>query len=307
MEHCMTPSMIARGVIHIPINIANAYMVETTYGWVLIDSGTAGYAHSIIRTAKGFFGSDARPLAILLTHGHFDHAGSARELAEHWRVPLYAHRLELPFLTGKSKYPPPDPTVGGFMANMIRFVPNKAYDFGHRVQEFPNGPEPPSMPGWELVHTPGHTPGHVSFFRPEDRVLIAGDAFTTMNQNSMMDVLTKRQQVSPPPTYYTPDWIQAEASVKKLAALKPDVLAAGHGVPMHGADALVQLESLAANLPIPHYGRYVQEPAVANEEGIVHLPPPVPDPVKRAGAAIGGAALVGITAILAGRKRRRAA
>ena len=76
---------------------------------------------------------------------------------------------------------------------------------------------------------------------------------------------------------------------------------------MHGADALAQLESLAANFPIPRYGRYVQEPAVANEEGIVHLPPPVPDPVKRAGAAIGGAALVGITAILAGRKRRRAA
>jgi glyoxylase-like metal-dependent hydrolase (beta-lactamase superfamily II) len=308
MESDMSdPSLIARGVIHIPINITNAYMVETDYGWVLIDCGTAGYARNIIRVANAFFGSDARPLAILLTHGHFDHAGSARELAEHWRVPLYAHRLELPFLTGKSKYPPQDPTVGGFMANMVRFVPNRSYDFGHRVQEFPGGAEPPSMPRWELHHTPGHTPGHVSFFRRDDRVLIAGDAFITVDQSSMTALLTKRQEVCPPPTYYTPDWVQAEQSVKKLAALDPDVLATGHGTPMHGAAALAELKALADHFPVPSYGRYVNEPAIANEEGVIHLPPPVPDPVKRAGAAIGGAAVVGITAALAGRRRKRAA
>jgi hypothetical protein len=76
---------------------------------------------------------------------------------------------------------------------------------------------------------------------------------------------------------------------------------------MIGSDAPSQLHALADNFPVPDYGRYVHQPAVANEDGIIHLPPPVPDPVKRAGAAIGGAALVGLTAAIAGRKRKRAA
>ena len=56
-------------------------------------------------------GAGAPPEAIVLTHGHFDHAGSALQLAEYWDVPIYAHRLEMPYLTGKADYPPPDPTI----------------------------------------------------------------------------------------------------------------------------------------------------------------------------------------------------
>ena len=59
------------------------------------------------------FGHGNRPAAILLTHGHFDHVGALKTLAEEWDVPVYAHTLELPYLTGRSSYPPPDPSVGG--------------------------------------------------------------------------------------------------------------------------------------------------------------------------------------------------
>src|SRR5919107_1012291 len=57
----------------------------------------------------------ARPAAVVLTHGHFDHVGSLEALLEAWDVPIYAHPLERPYLTGVSPYPPPDPLVGGGM------------------------------------------------------------------------------------------------------------------------------------------------------------------------------------------------
>ena len=53
------------------------------------------------------------PAAVLLTHGHFDHVGALKELADQWDAPIYAHGLEHPYLDGRSSYPPPDPTVGG--------------------------------------------------------------------------------------------------------------------------------------------------------------------------------------------------
>ena len=81
-------------------------------GWVLVDAGLPGYGDQIARAASRRYG-DARPAAIVLTHGHFDHVGALRTLAERWDVPIHAHPLELPYVTGRASYPPPDPTVGG--------------------------------------------------------------------------------------------------------------------------------------------------------------------------------------------------
>ena len=82
-------------------------------GWVLIDAGMYGSSRSIADAAARRFGRGARPAAIILTHGHFDHVGALPDLAEEWDVPVYVHELELPYVTGRSSYPPPDPTVGG--------------------------------------------------------------------------------------------------------------------------------------------------------------------------------------------------
>ena len=80
----------------------------------------------------------ATPMAIVMTHGHFDHRGSIEQLAEEWRVPVYAHQLEVPYLTGKSSYPPADSSVGGGgMASLSFMYPKKPIDVSAHLQELP--------------------------------------------------------------------------------------------------------------------------------------------------------------------------
>jgi glyoxylase-like metal-dependent hydrolase (beta-lactamase superfamily II) len=294
---------VARDVIRIPVKIGNCYLVGDDADWVLVDSGTEGNADRIRRIASQEFGIASRPRAIVLTHGHFDHAGSAMTLSDAWGVAIYAHRLELPYLTGKSKYPPPDPTVGGFMAQMIRFFPNKAFDLGDRVREFPGAAESFGMRGWRIVETPGHSPGHVSFYRESDSVLLAGDAFATVDQTSAYKMMTRKPEVTLPPTYYTCDWELAHHSVEVLADLGPQVLAAGHGEPMSGPEALEGVRCLAREWPAPKRGRYVQHPAVTDENGVVYTPPPARDPMKWVGLGVVAAGGIGTAVYWKGKKR----
>ncbi len=101
--------------------------------------------------------------------------------------------------------------------------------------------------GWTWLHTPGHTPGHISLWRESDRTLIAGDAIVTTGQESVYDVLTQRPEMHGPPRYLTPDWEGAEASVAKLAALEPNLVISGHGPPVRGASMREKLHELSAN------------------------------------------------------------
>ena len=287
---------IAPGLGWLQLSLVNVYLVGRPGGpWALVDTGMPTSGASILRAVGDLFGGRP-PASIVLTHGHFDHRGSVRQLAELWDVPVYAHRLELPYLTGRSDYPPPDPTVGGgSMATLgSRFFPARAIDLGDRVRELPTDGEIPGMQGWRWIHTPGHSPGHVSFFRESDGVLIVGDAFVTQKQESLIGVVSRKQGVWRPPAYFTPDWEAARRSVEELARLDPQVVATGHGIPMDGPEMRRQLEDLA--LRFGHYmpmdGRYVRQPAIADETGVVSLPPPVSDPVPLL-LGLGAAALVG--------------
>jgi glyoxylase-like metal-dependent hydrolase (beta-lactamase superfamily II) len=254
---------VATDLIRMRFLFVNLYLQGTPDSWVLIDAGLPGCADDIVKTAEERFGQGTAPKAIVMTHGHFDHVGAFPEIFERWDVPVYAHPLEVPHLTGARDYPEPDPSVGkGMMALMSFAYPNKAIDLGNRVQALPNDGSIPHMSGWRWVHTPGHTDGHVSLFRDEDRLLVAGDAFVTTKQESLYEVMQQKQGVQGPPAYFTPDWIAARASVEKLAALKPLIAATGHGTPMGGAELTAGLEELLAHfdeIAVPDSGKYVPD------------------------------------------------
>jgi len=300
---------VTHDVAGLQIVMVNVYFVGDPRDgdWVLVDAALPLSAGRIARAAEQRFGRP--PVAIVLTHGHFDHVGALRELSDRWDVPIYAHSLEMPYLTGRSDYPPPDPTVGGgMMARLSPLYPKHAYDFRPRMRELPADGTVPGMEGWRWIYTPGHSPGHVSLFRDTDRTLIAGDAFVTQKQESFAAVMTNAQHVHGPPMYFTPDWMSAKHSVQKLAALEPRIAATGHGIPMSGDVMMAQLTALALHfeqLGMPAHGRYVNQPAVMDESGVVHVPPPAPDPLPKiaacVGVALGTAALV---AALSARDKR---
>ena len=284
---------VADGVVRVPIVFVNAFLVgEPGQPWVLVDTGTPGAGALIRRAARAVHG-DRPPHAIVLTHGHFDHAGSAQALADGWDVPIYAHDAELPFLTGRSDYPPQDPSMGGAIAFLSRFFPTSGYDFGPRVRALPADGSVPGLDGWRWLHTPGHAPGHVSLFRDADRTLIAGDAVATMDLDSWAAQVTHAREVSRSPVPFVPDWQAADASARKLADLRPETLAAGHGQTITER-AAERLAAFAGRSHRPERGRYVPRPAQFDRQsGVVAVPPPVADPVP---LQVAGAVAAGVVA-----------
>ena len=260
------------------VNVMYSGVPEAGEGrWVLIDAGIPGSARALVRAAEDRFGENVRPAAIVMTHGHFDHVGALEKLAERWDVPIYAHSLEHPYLDGRSSYPPPDPSVGGgMMAAMSRLFPRGPVNVGRWLHELPADGSVPGMPGWRWIHTPGHTPGHVALWRERDRTIIAGDAFITTKQESAYAVATQRPELHGPPMYYTTDWDQSRASVERLAALDPELVISGHGPALEGAAMREALHTLAREfdrVAVPREGRYVREPARADESGVTYIPP----------------------------------
>lgn len=271
-EHKYTE--IAPGIWGLKIVFVNIYMIATgPEQWILVDAGVRGSAGRIKKMAADLFGEENPPAAIVLTHGHFDHIGALHELLNTWKVQVYAHLQEIPYLTGHTSYPPADPTVGGGMMSAMSFLyPNSPINLGTRIHALAKDGTLPHMPDWQYIHTPGHTPGHISLFRGRDKVLIAGDAFVTTQAESAYNVLTNKKQLSGPPKYFTPNWVSAALSVRKLKDLRPAVAATGHGPTMRGEELSTQLEKLVvdfAEVAIPKHGRYVNDAQPARLSNVI--------------------------------------
>jgi len=206
------------------------------------------------------FGANTRPVSILLTHDHPDHAGSALELARTWGCPVYMHPDELPLavireLSTIEKYA--NPMDRWIILPILRLMPRRRVDallsmdsLKEVAQAFDLGAPVPGLPDWECIPTPGHSPGHIAFFRTGDRVLITGDALATVDLNSFWGFLSwalrrNRQKVSGSPWYSTWNRRAAKDSVAALAKLEPRVLAPGHGMPIVGEKTAQELHAFA--------------------------------------------------------------
>jgi glyoxylase-like metal-dependent hydrolase (beta-lactamase superfamily II) len=284
-----TPEYVADGVSYFTVaGFVNVFFIGSPGSpWFLVDTGLPRTAARTMQVAAELFGTE--PEAIILTHGHFDHAGAVDELSRAWRVPIYAHPLEMPYLRGRSDYPPKDSSMGGAIAHLARLLPVSGINLGRRVRPLPADGTIPGLDGWRWIHTPGHTAGHISLMRDEDRVLIAGDAVATMDLDSWTAIAAEHAEIARPAAPFTTDWQAAQQSVRAIFDLKPSVIAAGHGVPVYGPGIEPALRSLTVNFPLPKRGRYRTAPAVTDATGIVDVPPPVTDPYPAImlGAAIG--------------------
>lgn len=173
-----------------------------------MDAGWSGSEQKIQAAADSVFGLGARPESMLLTHLHPDHSGTTRQLAERWQQPAYVHPGELPLARGYlPEYGIP---LDRWLMPLIQRLPTKTRariaagaDLTPVVQAFDPKAGVPGLPGWEAIHTPGHTPGHFSLYRRSDGVLITGDAVVSVNLNSLFGVLFGRQGVFGPPRYST--------------------------------------------------------------------------------------------------------
>jgi glyoxylase-like metal-dependent hydrolase (beta-lactamase superfamily II) len=233
------------------------YFVRSGPSWVLIDAGWARDVSRIEGAARSLFGAGSRPAAILLTHCHPDHSGSALSLARAWGCSVYMHPDELPIATGDfgAMVAAAGPLDRFVILPLMRAMGRQRREavlarssLGAAAGTFDPDAGVPRLPGWECIPTPGHTPGHVSYFRAGDRVLISGDALVTLQVNSWTGLLLQRPGLSGPPWYTTWSPRAARESIERLARLKPTVLAGGHGWPMTGDGTAEALLAYAGHL-----------------------------------------------------------
>jgi glyoxylase-like metal-dependent hydrolase (beta-lactamase superfamily II) len=246
-QHVARLDPITDDVLGLRIALVNVFALTSPDGtWALIDAGLPHSAAQIRAWVETQFGPKARPQSIILTHGHFDHVGAAEELANAWDIPVYAHSLELPFLTGQAQYPAPNAASGAGLITLLSTLSPRQPAIISRAVALPEDRSLPGLSRWRWIHTPGHTDGHVSFFRDRDRTLIAGDSFCTTNAHSV-DAIANLPPELYGPSAHTSNWTTAKLSVESLAALEPVAIAPGHGRPMLGIDVPERLRQFATD------------------------------------------------------------
>lgn len=239
------------------------YLVESRSGWALVDAGWRGDGDRIEAALATVTGAE-RPHGIYLTHDHPDHEGDARALAERWGCPVWVSRPELPiarrdFDAMLATAMPLDRWVILPAMRLVGAGRRRRIFAAATLEPVVRGldleGEVPGMQGWRAVPSPGHTLGHVSFFRARGRVLLSGDALVTARIDTVTHLLMRRQGLSGPPWYTTWDAGAARSSMVRLAALAPEVVGGGHGAPMTGPGTAEAVTAFVARRRGPGPGR----------------------------------------------------
>jgi glyoxylase-like metal-dependent hydrolase (beta-lactamase superfamily II) len=202
---------VADGVWEIGIGYVHAHLIAVDDGLVLVDTGIAGRFARLVSavTATGHRVEDLR--TVLLTHRHPDHTGTLAELRRRTGARVVAHVADAPVIRGDA----PQPLHGVLMRLTAPFMKAEPAPVDAEL----DGDGPTGVPGIVAVHTPGHTPGHLSYLLERDGgVLFAGDAAT---------VWFGKVRSSPAPV--TEDRTMADHSVRRLAGLDFRVAVFGHG------------------------------------------------------------------------------
>jgi glyoxylase-like metal-dependent hydrolase (beta-lactamase superfamily II) len=201
-----------------PPHVVNIYLMDG----ILIDAGTRFDVRRILRQLKG-----QTVTAHALTHAHPDHQGSSHAVCEALGLPLWcgsgdAEAVEDPTLI-VSRLPQHwlNRTVGAFASG-------PAHPVARRLRE---GDE---VGGFRVIETPGHSAGHVSYWRESDRTLILGDVLANMR------FATGLPGLRTPPKLFTPDPARNRESARLVARLEPTLICFGHGPPLRDTGKFVR-------------------------------------------------------------------
>jgi glyoxylase-like metal-dependent hydrolase (beta-lactamase superfamily II) len=194
---------LADGVWHLsgfPPNNVNVYVI----GDVLIDAGTAIDKRRVLKQIR-----DRELSAHALTHAHFDHYGSSHAVCTEKSIPLWCGAADVEAVqAGKMVF-------GG---RMVPAAPK--HPVARALRE---GDE---VAGFTVLDVPGHSPGHIAFWREADRTLVCGDVMWGYNPFTLMGGPRE------PFPLVSPDPVRNRESARKLAALEPALVCFGHGPPL---------------------------------------------------------------------------
>lgn len=196
-------------------------------GDVLIDAGGKPDTGRIINALKG-----RKVSAHALTHAHPDHQGASHAVCERFGIPFWVGQNDVDAAENPDliKQRQPD----NWLARLMIFLFQGP---GHKVDRALN--EGDEVAGFQVIDVPGHSAGHVAFWRESDRVLIAGDVVNTMHP------FTMKRGLREPLKQFTPDPVRNRQSIKRIAELEPELLLVGHGPPVRGPG---ELQALAEHL-----------------------------------------------------------
>jgi glyoxylase-like metal-dependent hydrolase (beta-lactamase superfamily II) len=202
----------------------NVYLM----GDVLVDAATRRAGRRILRQLRG-----RTVTAHALTHAHPDHQGASHEVCTTLGIPFWvgerdADAAEDPRLIQERQ---PDTRLNRVIS---RFWTGPGHPVDRRLRE---GDQ---VAAFTVLDVPGHSAGHVAYWRESDRTLVLGDVLNNM------DIVTGRRGLHEPKRFFTPDPARNRESIRRVAALEPALVCFGHGPPLRDAAALTRF---AAGLP----------------------------------------------------------
>jgi glyoxylase-like metal-dependent hydrolase (beta-lactamase superfamily II) len=224
---------ILNGIHQVDGSNANSYLVEEADGTItLIDAGMQSDGKKILEYINAKMSHSPTDVkTIVLTHCHVDHVRGAAAIKAATGARVVVHEDDAGYVSGSAKLPSPRGAMGfvfGVMSPFFRTTPvepDRKLKEGDRVGRL------------VVFHTPGHTPGSISLYDEENKVLFVGD--TVRFQDGRMEG---------PPPQFTLDMARAKASIQRLSSVDFKVMLSGHGEPLKSSEGAQMMKELSARL-----------------------------------------------------------
>lgn len=201
------------------LRVGRVYLVEGEDGVIVIDASMKGSAEKIVAQAEALGHGRGDVKHILITHAHPDHVDGLPELQEMTGAQVFASTIEKPFVEGTEPVPRPDrEALKGLWR--LAYVPPALVTGTPVDRTFADGETLPG--GLQAVATPGHAPGHASFWDAERGILFIGDVVFHLGPFGI--------RLPPPP--FTADMEEDRRSLARVVSLEPAVVCFGHGEPL---------------------------------------------------------------------------